>query len=314
MVDVRAGTHRVLEVDTFRRNNLAELADSEQVFIKARDGMTLPAILTRPKGVSSPLPTILYIHGGPAGHEVWAYDHGYQFLANRGYAVLAVNFRGSTGLGKGFQAAGFGQYGLKMQDDIVDAANWAIEQGVADPDAMAVMGGSYGGYAAAMAVVRDPDVFKAAIVEHAVLDVEYQMKNNPAIWGLHRHKAIRYFGDPDKLSDLKEMRSRSPLNLVSQLKVPVLLVTGKMDHVVGFEQTEEFYDRAKSLGKEVEMLIFENEAHGVSNRHSQLRRAWAIEGFLAKHLQGRSGVIDYREKLAEKPNSKLADWYFVSNR
>ena len=110
------------------------------------------------------MPMVVEVHGGPTHHVEWEYNHLRQFLVNRGYAVLALNFRGSDGLGKAYQAAGFGEYGRKMQDGLVDATNWAIDQGIADPNSQAIMGSSYGGYAAAMALVHDPALFKAATI------------------------------------------------------------------------------------------------------------------------------------------------------
>jgi len=135
--------------------------------------------LLRPKGVDGAAPMVLEVHGGPARQVKWEYHHFRQFLVNRGYAVLAVNFRGSSGLGKIYQAAGYGEYGRKMQDDLVDATLWAIDQGIADPKAIAINGSSYGGYASAMGLVRDPDLFKAGIIEHAMLDVAYQSQYPP---------------------------------------------------------------------------------------------------------------------------------------
>ena len=146
---------------------------TETVQITARDGMKLNALLLRPKGVDGAAPMVLEVHGGPARQVKWEYHHFRQFLVNRGYAVLAINFRGSSGLGKIYQAAGYGEYGRKMQDDLVDATLWAIDQGIADPKAIAINGRSYGGYASAMGLVRDPDLFKAGIIEHAMLDVAY---------------------------------------------------------------------------------------------------------------------------------------------
>ncbi len=299
VLDLDTGTADHLGTHSFRDRYGDDLADTQEVTIPARDGMALHALLVRPKGVSGPVPTVIEVHGGPAQHLIWQYHRFRQFLANRGYAVLAVNFRGSTGFGKAYQAAGFGQAGRAMQDDLVDAANWAVAQGIADPDALAINGGSYGGYAAAMAMVRDPGLFAAAIVEHAVLDLPYQMRNNPNAWNLTPEYMVRYFGDPDDAEDLEAMRDRSPITHVDRLEAPVLMVAGKRDRIVGFEQTEAFVRAAEDAGKQVETLIFEDEGHGLDRWQSNIRYARRVEDFLATHLGGRSGGWDWIEIAAE---------------
>lgn len=288
-----------LGIFSFRQKHGAAIVTAQEVSIPARDGMELHALLTRPKGVDEPTPTIISIHGGPALMKPWRYDHFRQFLANRGYAVLTVNFRGSAGFGKIYQKAGFGEVGRAMQDDIADAAKWAIDQGIADPAAIAAMGGSYGGYSAAMSVLRDPDLFKAAIIEHAVLDLPYQMRNNPFAWGLTPEYMVRYFGDPEDPDQLAAMKKVSPQELADRLDAPILLIAGKRDGVVGFEQTEAFAKKARKTGSEVETLIFEDEGHGMHRWQSRVRHARHVEDFLAKHLGGRSGGWDWIELPAE---------------
>jgi dipeptidyl aminopeptidase/acylaminoacyl peptidase len=286
----------------FRRHKDA-LAETRPVSFQARDGLEIPAFLMLPKGVEPDnLPAVVVIHGGPALQDIWRYNHDYQFLANRGYAVLSVNFRGSTGYGKAFRAAGYGEVGKAMQDDIVDAANWLVTQGIADMDNLAVMGGSYGGYSAALAMTRDPGLFKAAIVEHAVTDIVYQMQNNPHSWGLHLDEMKRYFGDPDNEADLEEMRERSPLTHAGKVEGAILITAGKQDRVVGFEQSEEFERALKAAGKEVTAVYFEKEGHGYQRWQTKVKRARLIEEFLAKHLGGRAGGFDYVELAAHYLN------------
>ncbi|WP_165390352.1 S9 family peptidase [Thalassococcus sp. S3] len=299
LFDLENGNQTHLGTFHFRDRHQDKLALTEEVTITARDGLELPALLVRPKGVEGPVPLLVEVHGGPAQHVAWSYAHFWQFFANRGYAVLSVNFRGSTGYGKRFQAAGFREFGRAMQQDLYDAAAWAVDQGIADPEAMAIAGGSYGGYAAAMAATDPASPFAAAIVAHAVLDVEYQMRNNPFAWGLSTINMERYFGSLDNEEDLENMRRYSPLNRIEDLSIPVLMVAGKRDRVVGFEQTEEFIRQAEAQGKSVEELIFENEGHGVSRWQSSVRHARVIEEFLAEHLGGRSGGWDISETLAD---------------
>lgn len=292
---------KIAEYDLRKHKNA--LAETKPVSFKARDGLVIPAFLILPRGVEpKKLPAVVVIHGGPAQQEIWAYNNDYQFLANRGYAVLSVNFRGSTGYGKAFRAAGYGEIGKAMQDDIVDAANWLVGQGIADKSNMAVMGGSYGGYSAALAMTRDPGVFKAAIVDYGVMDIAYQMQNNPFSWGLHLDEMKRYFGDPGSEAGLAEMRERSPSTHAANVQGAILITAGKQDQIVGFEQSEEFEEALKAAGKDVTAVYFDKEGHGYDRWQTKLRRARLIEDFLAKHLGGRSGGFDYTEIAAEYLN------------
>ncbi|MGR3839393.1 MAG: alpha/beta fold hydrolase [Cognatishimia sp.] len=283
----------------FHAKHAEAIVPTEEITIPARDGLQLPALLMRPKGVNGPVPLIVKVHGGPAAHRVWEYHHAEQFLVNRGYAVLVVNFRGSTGFGKAFQEAGFKAFGRAMQDDLVDAALWAVDQGIADPDALAVVGASYGGYASAMAVLREDNPFSAAIIEHAMLDVAYQSNFPPYYWGLNLPMWHSYFGDPANPDDLAQMQALSPNNLVENLDTPVLLVAGKRDRVVGFEQSEVFVRKAKDNGINVELLLFEDEGHGLEKWQSNVLHARKIEDFLHEVLGGRSGGQSIAEKAAE---------------
>jgi dipeptidyl aminopeptidase/acylaminoacyl peptidase len=281
-------------------NHSDALAETRPASFKARDGLEIPALLTTPRGVPAKnLPAIVVIHGGPAMQDVWGYNDNYQFLANRGYAVLSVNFRGSTGYGKAFRAAGYGEAGKGMQDDIVDAANWLVEEGIADKANMAVMGFSYGGYSAALAMTRDPGLFKAAIVESAILDVPYQMENYPAFWELSLDEMSRYFGDPDNPDDLEKMREISPQTGASHVEGAILLTVGELDTIVGVEQTKEFQHALEAAGKDVTAVYFDDEEHGYAYWQTKIERARLIEDFLAEHLGGRSGGFDYAELAAK---------------
>lgn len=205
------------------------------------------------------MPLIVEVHGGPAHHLSWAYDHFRQFLVNPGYGVLAVNFRGSTGYRKAFQAMGSGAYGREMQTDLYCPAAWAVAHGDGDAHALAIMGSSYGGYGAAMAATDPDSPFTAAIVKNAVLDVEHQMRNNPAAWGLNTVYLERYFGRIDRSEEIEDMRRFSPIARVRDQAVPILYLAGKRDGVVGFEQTETHLRDARAADKLVEALIFEDE-------------------------------------------------------
>ena len=299
LVDLEAEQTSDLGDYIFRRDHLDKIAPTEEVFFPARDGLEIPALLVRPLGVDGPAPMVLEVHGGPATHVEWEYNNFRQFLANRGYAVLSVNFRGSTGYGRAFQSAAFGEFGRAMQTDLYDAVAWAVENGIADPEAVAINGGSYGGYASAMAATDPDGPFAAAIIEHAVLDVEYQMRNNPFAWGLSEHRLERYFGSLDNPEDVDDMRTYSPTNRIDGLKIPVMVVAGKWDRIVGFEQSEEFLRRAREAGLEPEEMIFEDEGHGIDRWQNTIRHARRVEDFLAEHLGGRSGGFDYIEIAVE---------------
>ena len=296
--DLTASTTTKLGDFYFQQKHGDRLVTTDAVHITARDGRQLNALVLRPKGVDGPVPMVVEVHGGPAHHVEWEYNHFRQFLVNRGYAVLTLNFRGADGLGKAYQAAEFGEYGRKMQDDLVDATNWAVDQGIADPNALAIMGSSYAGYAAAMALVRDPALFEAAIIEHTMLDVAYQSQYPPHSWGLHLALWQRYFGNAENSDDLKQMQQRSPMAKIDSLQAATLMVAGKRDGVIGFEQTENFIKQAKAASKNIDSLIFENEGHGIDKWQSRIRRARRVEDFLAMHLGGRSGNFDWIEPVA----------------
>lgn len=274
-----------------------DLANAEQIRFEARDGLSIPAVLTRPataiKGAK--YPAIIKIHGGPASHDGVGYNGDDQFMVNRGYVLLSVNFRGSTGFGKQFRAEGYGQTGRKMQDDITDAARWLIDQGIADPDNIVVKGGSYGGYSAALAMTRDPGLFKAAIVDVAVTDVPYQMNNNPFAWGLEPDEIKRYFGDPENEDDLQVMQDLSPVTLAGKIHGPVLLSHGKRDRVVGFEQSENFEKALIENNKTIDAHYFEHEGHGYRRWQSNVFYWRRLEKFLAGQIGGRDGGFDYVE-------------------
>jgi dienelactone hydrolase len=300
LFDLEAGSVRRIAAFPFGIRHRANLVATEEVTITARDGLALPSLLLRPAGVGAPGPLVIEVHGGPEAHEIWAYAHFRQFLVNRGYAVLVVNFRGSSGFGKAFRDAGLGgAFGRAMQDDLVDAARWAVAQGIADPGAVAVMGTSYGGYAAAMAALRDPETFAAAVVEFPMLDVAYQSNFPPAFWGLDMARWTRYFGDPTDPDALGQMRALSPTTGAADLARPMLILAGKRDPITGFEQVEDFARAAAAAPMPPEVHIFDEEGHGVGSWQGNVVRARKIEEFLHRRLGGRAEGASVADLAAE---------------
>lgn len=295
LIDLQEQSYVTLGEYHFRRFK-DRLVQEQPVTFPARDGLNIPAILTMPKGTSGPIPFIVNIHGGPAGYFGLGYDHDTQFLANRGYGVLSVNFRGSIGFGKEFQAKGFREFGRAMQDDIADAALWLVDEGMADKDALVAMGSSYGGYAAALAMTRDPDLFDAAIVEFPMLDVEFQSKYHPGFWESGIDGWWRYFGKPDTPADLELMKTYSPSNLIDELHGPILLIGGMRDQITAVRQAKDFEAAAVSAGKDIEAHYFPDAGHGVNNWRDRLRRARLLEDFLAAQVGGRTGGFEFVEK------------------
>lgn len=271
------------------------LVEDQATSFAARDGTEIPAVLTMPRSPGGPIPFVVYIHGGPAGHVGLGYDHFTQFLVNRGYGVLSVNFRGSSGFGKTFQAKGFRAFGRAMQDDIADAARWLVDEGLADPDALVAMGASYGGFAAAMAMTRDPGLFNAAVVEFPMLDVAFQSKYHPGFWNNSIDGWWRYFGNPDVAEDLAFMEEFSPINRVDELHGPLLVLGGIRDEITAVQQVRTFQEVAEREGKDVTTAYFPNAGHGVQHWRDRLRRARLIEDFLAEHAGGRSGGFEFVE-------------------
>ncbi len=295
LIDLERGTSEVLFGGGAMAQHSAALVPDEAVRFVARDGLEIPAVLTRPVGVTGPVPFVVHVHGGPALHVALGQRPFVQLLANRGYGVLSVNFRGSTGFGKAFQAKGFREYGRAMQDDITDAANWLVDQGLADPDALAVLGESYGGYAAAMAMTRDPGLFEVGIAEFPMLDVEFQTKHPPGFWRKELETWWRYFGRINTSTDLEAMRRHAPIHRVDDLHGPMMVLAGRKDPIIAVQQVRNFEEKVAAAGKDVTFHYLANAGHGTEHWRDNLRRARLIEDFLAQHLGGRSGGTELAE-------------------
>lgn len=260
------------------------MARVEPFSFKARDGLTLHGYLTVPKGkTAEDLPLVVMPHGGPLGiRDYWGWDRDAQFMASRGYGVLQVNFRGSSGYGADFIDAGQRQWGGKMIDDITDAARWAIDQGHADPKRMCIFGGSYGGYAALMSAVREPDLYQCAIGFVGVYDLILQ-RSDTDITELRQGEA--YYDVAVGATD-KELRENSPITHIDKLKAPVLIIHGGQDKRVPLNQAQALRDALSRRKHPYEYYVESGEGHGFRNPENIAEFYTRIESFLGRHIGG----------------------------
>ncbi len=255
-----------------------ELVTPKPIRFAARDGLEIPGYLTLPPGGSKTgLPAVLLVHGGPWSRDRLEFDRDVQFLASRGYAVLQVNFRGSTGYGWRHVSGGIKRLGLEMQDDLTDAAAWLVEQGIADPNRIAIMGTSYGGYAALMAAVKTPKVFRAAASYAGVFDWEAEMKHDRKYAG--GEIAKEFFGGDDEA-----VRRASPIHFADRVEIPVLLGHGIDDSNVHVDQSKKMAKALEKAGKQVELVLYEDESHGLALEKNRIDYARHLERFLAENL------------------------------
>ncbi|MBY8859822.1 S9 family peptidase [Nocardia sp. CA2R105] len=267
----------------------AHLAPMTAVEFPARDGLSLHAFLTLPVGVTPQrLPLVLLVHGGPWCHDTWTYSSLVQFLANRGYAVLQVNFRGSSGYGKRHITSAIGEFAGTMHDDLIDAAEWAVAQGYADPDRIGIAGGSYGGYAALVGVTVTPDYFAAAVDYVGISDLANFMRTLPAFVrpGMVNNW-YRYVGDPEDPAQEADMLARSPITMVDRIRTPLLVAQGANDVRVVQAESDNIVGSLRARGVPVEYLVAQDEGHGFENPENQARLFRAIERHFAEHLGGR---------------------------
>ncbi|MHC4497565.1 MAG: S9 family peptidase [Planctomycetota bacterium] len=262
------------------------LARMRPISFEARDGLTIHGYITFPvyKQRKS-LPMVLLVHGGPWHRDSWGYDPEAQWLANRGYVCLQVNFRGSTGYGKGFVNAGDRQWGAKMHDDLIDAVRWAVEQGYADPQKVAIFGGSYGGYAALVGATFTPGVFCCAVDIVGPSNLITLIESIPPYWSPLLAIFHKRVGNPD--TEEQFLKSRSPLFKVDRIKIPILIGQGANDPRVKQAESEQIVEAMKEKGLAYEYILFEDEGHGFAKPENRLKFFAAAERFLAEHLGGR---------------------------
>lgn len=279
VLDLRAGKMALLspilpDIDP------EKMRPMEPISFTARDGMKIPGYLTRPAGATGPVPLILNPHGGPYGiRDDWAFVPEVQFLANRGYAVLQVNYRGSGGLGRRHHEAGRGEWGGKMQDDLTDAVKWAIDQKIADPSRIAVYGASYGGYAALAALTYTPELFKCGVNYVGVSDLRYLTS-----WNADEGRLRQRFYETWIALDSTKLAERSPVNHVERIRVPSLHVYGLNDPRVKIEHWRRLEAELKKHKKPYEAIESKDEGHGFQSEGTRIGFYRKLEEFLAKNL------------------------------
>ncbi len=262
--------------------------------IKARDGLELVVYLSLPASSdpenagrpSSPLPTVLYVHGGPWARDDWGYTPNHQWLANRGYAVLSVNYRGSTGFGKSFINKADREWAASMHDDLIDALDWAVEQNIADRDRIAIMGGSYGGYATLVGVTFTPEVFRCGVDIVGPSNLITMMENPPPYWVPLMPIMKNRVGDFTDADGREFLKSRSPLTFVHRIQRPLLIAQGKHDPRVKQAESDQIVAAMNEKDIPVSYMLFTEEGHGFAKPENRQAFFAVAEAFLAKHLGG----------------------------
>ncbi|OYV13065.1 MAG: dipeptidyl anminopeptidase [Methanosaeta sp. ASM2] len=265
------------------------------VVITSSDGLDLLGYYTLPLGSDAdddglpdkPLPMVLNVHGGPWSRDYWGLDATHQWLANRGYAVLGINFRGSTGLGKSFSNAGNLEWGRKMQDDLTDAVNWSIEKGIADPKKIAIMGGSYGGYAVLAGLTLSPEVFACGVDIVGPSNLITLLESVPPYWKPDIEQWTKRVGDFRTEEGRKLLRERSPLTYVHQIERPLLIGQGANDPRVKQNESDQIVKAMQEKGLPVTYVLYADEGHGFARPENRLSFYAIVEAFLAEYLGGR---------------------------
>ncbi|MFI5218449.1 MAG: S9 family peptidase [Bacteroidia bacterium] len=263
--------------------NENDLSEMTPISYTTRDGETVFGYLTLPKGKPAKnIPVVINPHGGPWARDSWGFNPEVQFLANRGYAVLQMNFRGSTGYGRRWWELSFKQWGKTMQDDITDGVNWLIKEGIANPKKIAIYGGSYGGYATLAGITFTPDLYACAVDYVGVSNLFTFMKTIPPYWKPYLQMMQDMVGYPDK--DSLMLRAASPVFHVDKIKCPLFIAQGAKDPRVNKNESDQVVAALKKRGIEVEYMVKDNEGHGFHNEENRFAFYEAMEKFLAKYL------------------------------
>ncbi len=285
----KKGLKKLVEVSPWLKEEY--MADQKPITYKSRDGITINGYLTLPRGVEAKnLPVVVNPHGGPWYRDSWGFNPEVQFLANRGYAVLQMNFRGSTGYGKDFWMKSFKEWGKKMQDDITDGVNWLVKEGIADSKRIGIYGGSYGGYATLAGVTFTPDLYACAVDYVGVANLFTFMNSMPPYWEPYRQMIYEMVGNPQQ--DSLALYDASPVFHVDNIKVPLLIAQGANDPRVNKNESDQMVAALQKKGIDVPYMVKDNEGHGFRNEENRFDFYGAMEQFFFKHLGGRMAEIE----------------------
>ena len=286
LLDRRTGTRTLLS-----RSAMAPYADRlarvEPISLTSRDGLTLRGYLTRPPGARARVPMVLLVHGGPWTRDYWGYNGTVQFLASRGWAVLQLNYRASTGYGRAFVEAGVRQHAGAIHADLLDGARWVVEQGIADPARVAIMGASYGGYATLVGLTFTPEVFACGVDLFGMSNLVTQLEGRPSYWTWSFFEPYyrKYYGDVSRPEDRQRLEAQSPLFRAADVRRPVLVIHGANDPNVKQRESDQMVAALRAAGKDVQYLVLADEGHGAfGDPASALRMYRAIEQFLGACL------------------------------
>lgn len=263
-----------------------QMAPMQPIRYTARDGLEIPGYLTLPVGrPAKNLPCVVNPHGGPWSRDGWGFNPEVQFLANRGYCVLQMNFRGSTGFGRKFWEASFKQWGLAMQDDITDGVRWLVSRGIADPKRIGIYGASYGGYATLSGVTQTPDLYAAAVNYVGVSNLFTFMNTIPPYWEPFKKQMFEMVGNPDDAKDRERMTLTSPALNAQKIRTPLLVAQGARDPRVNKAESDQIVQALRQRGVDVQYIVKDNEGHGFANEENRFEFYAAMESFLARHLK-----------------------------
>jgi dipeptidyl aminopeptidase/acylaminoacyl peptidase len=288
----------------------APLVDMEPEEIRSRDGLTLVSYLSLPAPASkkSAVPMVLFVHGGPWGRDEYGYNSYHQWLANRGYAVLSVNYRASTGFGKNFMNAGNLQWGTKMQDDLLDAVDWAISKGVTTRDKVAIMGGSYGGYATLAGVAFTPTAFACGVDIVGPSNLQTLLKTIPPYWEAFKQQFYQRMGDPTTEDGRKMLDERSPLYKAGAIVRPLLIGQGANDPRVNQAESDQIVAAMMAKNIPVTYVLFPDEGHGFARPENSIAFNAVAENFLQKCLGGRAEPIGDTLKMSTAQVKRGAEY------
>ncbi len=281
------------------------LAKMEPIKYKSRDGLTIHGYLTVPKGIKAKnLPVVINPHGGPWARDSWGYNPEAQFFANRGYATFQMNFRASTGYGKAFFNAGKRKWGEEMQNDITDGVKYLIDKGIADPNKVAIYGGSYGGYATLAGLAFTPDLYACGVDYVGVSNLLTLLSSIPPYWETARKFFNEHVGDPNNPEDVERLKRQSPLFSANKIKAPLLVIQGANDPRCKVPESQQIVIAMRDLGRDVEYLVADDEGHGFTGVENRTAIKVAMEKFFAKHLGGR-----YQESVKESVQESLDEMW-----